>query len=218
MLTGVCHVWKLILFLTLPSHNHLRICISSQKKKRKGTLPIFFVRHTCCCMEQNDILIQESLVQILSLFLHSPLLCVKDKWAVNSWCVSVHVSVQVCICVSQMGGPDSAVFVVFVVLRAPGGCAHFKGPSELWGLETWDRTAQLAQRTRVHLENVSWAEELDQDELPQTSPLHSERPRCPMIAYQSETLRFTDWTQFTSKFTISDTNAVFNTLDLAVQV
>lgn len=65
------------------------------------------------------------------------------------------------------------MFVVFVFFWAPGGCAHFKGPSELWGLETWDCAAQLAQRTRVHPENASRAGVLGRDELPQTfTPFH----------------------------------------------
>ena len=34
MFTGVCHVWKLICSLTFPSHNHLRICISSLEKEK----------------------------------------------------------------------------------------------------------------------------------------------------------------------------------------
>lgn len=38
-----------------------------------------------------------------------------------------------------------------------------------------------------------------------------------MITCQNETLRCTDWIEFTSKFTISDTNAVVDTY-LAVQV
>lgn len=33
MFTGVCHVWKLIRPLTFPSHNHLRIYISSLGNK-----------------------------------------------------------------------------------------------------------------------------------------------------------------------------------------
>lgn len=109
----------------------------------------------------------------MSLSLLLSLHCIQDKWPVNTELVRACLCVRVCahasvhLCVSDRS-PDSPVFVVFVVLRAPGGCAHFKGPSELWGLETWDCAAQLAPGHGFT--RRMWAEqgELGWDGLPQT--------------------------------------------------
>lgn len=74
-------------------------------------------------------------------------------------CACMHATVHQCVSDRSL---DRSVFVVFVVLRAPGGCAHFKGPSELWGLETWDCAAQLAPghgfTERMWAEQGNWAE------------------------------------------------------------
>lgn len=105
-------------------------------------------------------------------------------------CACVHASVHLCVSDRSL---DSPVFVVFVVLRAPGGCAHFKGPSELWGLETWDCAAQLAPghgfTERMWAERVNWAETGSHK-----PPLHSSRQQSRLKdsapACQRETLPF----------------------------
>lgn len=47
MFTGVCHVWKLICSLTFPSHNHLRICISSLERKKNTEIKIYILYLNC---------------------------------------------------------------------------------------------------------------------------------------------------------------------------
>lgn len=127
-------------------------------------------------------------------------------------CACVHASVHLCVSDRSL---DSPVFVVFVVLRAPGGCAHFKGPSELWGLETWDCAAQLAPghgfTRRMWAEQGNWAETGSHK-----PPHHSSRQQSHLkdsaLACQRETLPFCGclfgiWC--TSKSTIFVTIAVF---------
>lgn len=149
----------------------------------------------------------------MSLSLLLSLHCIKDKWAVNSVCACVHASVHLCV---SDRGLDSPVFVVFVVLRAPGGCAHFKGPSELWGLETWDCAAQLAPGHGFT--RRMWAEqgELGWDGLPQTSApflktaISSERLGSRLSEGNSTFLWLLIGVWFTSKSTILVTVAVFS--------
>lgn len=115
---------------------------------------------------------------------------------------------QVCICMSQMGGLDSPVFVVLWSWGPLVGVLTLKGPVNCEDLRhetvppNWPRGQGFTRR--MWAEHRNWTETSSHK-----PPLHSERQRSRMIARQRETLRCADWMQFTSKSLITTTNVHF---------